>query len=210
MKVLLINGSPKEKGCTYRGLVEVAGVLEKEGIETEIFHIGAKPIQGCIGCGGCARAGEGKCIFEEDSVNIGIEKAKTADGFVFGSPVHYAAASGAITSFLDRAFYAGKKNFVYKPGAVIVSCRRGGASAAFDQLNKYFTISNMPVVAASYWNMIHGNTPEEVEKDLEGLQTMRVLGRNMAWLLKSIEAGKQAGVVIPEAEEIVKTNFIRG
>lgn len=207
MKVLLINGSPKAKGCTYTALTEVARELEKENIETEIFHIGNKPIRGCMGCGGCTTSN--KCVFNDDSVNEAIEKAKTCDGFIFGSPVHYAAASGTLTSFLDRVFYASGKSFAYKPGAAIVSCRRGGATAAFEQLNKYFTISNMPVVSSQYWNMVHGNTPEEVKQDLEGMQTMRVLGRNMAWLLKSINAGREAGVNLPEKENRVATNFIR-
>lgn len=206
MKVILVNGSPKEKGCTYTALCEVAGALEKNGIETEIFQVGAKPIAGCIGCGACSKTG--KC-FVNDGVNEFVEKAKAADGFVFGSPVHYAAASGALTSFLDRAFYGKGAVFAGKPGAAIVSCRRGGASAAFDQLNKYFTISNMPVVSSQYWNQVHGNTPEEVRKDAEGMQTMRTLGNNMAWLLKCIEAGAAAGITFPEREPAVKTNFIR-
>ncbi|AWK50802.1 flavodoxin family protein [Clostridium beijerinckii] len=209
MKVLLINGSPKAKGCTYTALCEVANELEKENIETEIFHIGNKPISGCIGCGGCHKNGEGKCVFSDDIVNVALEKAKEADGFVFGSPVHYAAPSGSITSFLDRLFYAGGGSFQYKLGAAIVSCRRGGATSAFDQLNKYFTISNMPVVSSQYWNMVHGNTPEEVKQDLEGMQTMRTLGKNMAWLLKCIQTGKEAGVSLPEKEPRVGTNFIR-
>lgn len=208
MKVLLINGSPKAQGCTYTALCEVAKELEKENIETEIFHIGTKPVRGCMACGGCSRNGDGKCVFNDDTVNIALEKAKEADGFIFGSPVHYAAPSGLITSFLDRVFYAGNC-FAYKPGAAIVSCRRGGSTAAFDQLNKYFTIANMPVVSSQYWNMVHGNTPEEVKQDLEGMQTMRLLGKNMAWLLKSIQAGKEAGISLPEREPRVATNFIR-
>ena len=185
MKVLLLNGSPKMEGCTYTALQEVAVTLQKHGIETEIFQVGAQPIAGCIGCGACVKTG--KC-FREDGVNEFVEKAKEADGFVFGSPVHYAAASGALTSFLDRAFYGKGSAFQGKPGACVVSCRRGGATATFDQLNKYFTISNMPIVSSQYWNMVHGNTPDEVRQDLEGLQTMRTLGNNMAWLLKCIEA----------------------
>ena len=207
MKVLLINGSPKSKGCTYTALCEVAKELEKENIEAEIFHVGNQPIRGCIACGGCSN-NSGKCVFNDDTVNIALEKAKEADGFIFGSPVHYAGASGMITSFLDRFFYAGNC-FQYKPGASIVSCRRGGATAAFEQLNKYFTISNMPIVSSQYWNMVHGNTPEEVKQDLEGMQTMRLLGKNMAWLLKSIQAGKDAGISLPEREPRARTNFIR-
>lgn len=208
MKVLLINGSPKANGCTYTALCEVAKELENENIETEIFHIGNKPIRGCMACGGCSKNDSGKCVFDDDTVNIALEKVKEADGFIFGSPVHYAGASGQITSFLDRFFYAGD-GFQYKPGAAIVSCRRGGSTAAFEQLNKYFTISNMPIVSSQYWNMVHGNTPEEVRKDLEGMQTMRTLGRNMAWLLKCIQAGKEAGVTLPEKERRAVTNFIR-
>lgn len=207
MKVLLINGSPRAKGCTYTALTEVANALENENIETEIFHVGTKPIRGCMACGGCAKT-EGLCVFNDDTVNVALTKAKEADGFVFGSPVHYAAASGAITSFLDRFFYAGN-GFQYKPGAAIVTCRRGGSTAAFEQLNKYFTISNMPIVSSQYWNMVHGNTPEEVKQDLEGMQTMRMLGKNMAWLLKSIQAGKEAGISLPAKEERARTNFIR-
>ena len=206
MKVILVNGSPREKGCTYTALCEVAGALEKNGIETEIFQVGAKPIAGCIGCNVCLK--NGRC-FVDDPVNEFVEKAKTADGFVFGSPVHYAAASGAITSFLDRAFYGKGKVFAGKPGAAVVSCRRGGAASAFDQLNKYFTINSMPVVSSQYWNQVHGNTPDEVRQDAEGLQTMRTLGSNMAWLLKCIQAGAAAGITFPEREPAMKTNFIR-
>ena len=208
MKVLLINGSPKANGCTYTALCEVSKELENEKIQTEIFHVGNKPIGGCIACGSCSRTNSGKCVFNDDTVNIALEKAKDVDAFVFGSPVHYAGASGLITSFLDRFFYAGD-GFQYKPGAAIVSCRRGGATAAFEQLNKYFTISNMPIVSSQYWNMVHGSTPEEVKQDLEGMQTMRTLGKNMAWLLKSIQAGKEAGVTLPEKEPRAITNFIR-
>lgn len=206
MKVILVNGSPREKGCTYTALCEVAGALEKNGIETEIFQVGAKPIAGCIGCNVCLK--NGRC-FVDDPVNEFVEKAKTADGFVFGSPVHYAAASGAITSFLDRAFYGKGNVFAGKLGAAVVSCRRGGAASAFDQLNKYFTINSMPVVSSQYWNQVHGNTPDEVRQDAEGLQTMRTLGSNMAWLLKCIQAGAAAGITFPEREPAMKTNFIR-
>lgn len=206
MKVILVNGSPHKHGCTYTALSEIANVLQTEGIETEIFWVGNKPISGCLACGACRKTG--KC-FIEDTVNEFVEKAKEADGFVFGSPVHYAGASGMITSFLDRAFYGKGKFFKGKPGAAIASCRRGGASATFDQLNKYFTICSMPVVSSQYWNMVHGNTPEEVKQDLEGLQTMRTLGRNMAWLLKCIELGKQNGINFPEHEPGIATNFIR-
>ena len=206
MKVLLINGSPHEKGCTYTALSEIAGVLNENGIDTEIFQVGSDPIRGCVGCGGCA--GKNRCVFQ-DQVNVALDKAAKADGFIFGSPVHYASAGGAITSFLDRMFFAGKENMVYKPGAAVVSCRRAGSTATLDQLNKYFTISSMPLVGSSYWNMVHGNTPEEVLQDKEGLQTMSNLARNMAWLLHCIEAGKKAGISVPQPESGSTTNFIR-
>ena len=191
MKVQLGNGSPHANGCTYTALCEVAGALEKEGIETEIFQVGTKPISGCLACGACMKTG--RCVIN-DTVNEFLAKVETADGFVFGSPVHFASASGALTSFMDRAFYGRGNLFAYKPAAAVMSCRRGGATATFEQINKYFTISNMPVVGSQYWNMVHGNNPDEVKQDLEGLQTMRTLGRNMAWLLKSIQAGRDAGV----------------
>ena len=206
MKVLLVNGSPHTNGCTYTALCEVAGALEAQGIETEIFQVGTKSISGCLGCAACIKTG--KCVID-DVVNEFVEKAKEADGFVFGSPVHFASASGAITSFMDRAFYGKGAVFANKPAAAIMSCRRGGATATLDQLIKYFTISNMPVVSSQYWNMVHGNTPDEVRQDLEGMQTMRTLGVNMAWLLKCIEAGKAAGIELPQREAKVATNFIR-
>ena len=206
MKVLLVNGSPNKEGCTYTALKEVSKTLEENGIDTEIFQVGNKPIGGCIGCGSCKKTGE---CFMKDCVNEFVEKAKGADGFVFGSPVYYAAASGSITSFLDRAFYSGGKHMAFKPGAVICSARRAGTTSTLDQLSKYLTICNMPVVSSQYWNMVHGNTPEEVKKDLEGMQTMRVLGRNMAWLIKCIELGKNNNILKPELEERERTNFIR-
>jgi len=210
MKVLLINGSPNKEGCTYTALKEAADALNKEGIETEIFHIGNKPIRGCIGCGGCRKTDEGKCIFNDDIVNGAIEKLKTADGLIVGSPVYYASANGSLISFLDRVFFAGNKFAAFKPAAAVVSARRAGTTASLDEINKYFQISNMPVVSSRYWNMVHGNTPDEVKKDLEGLQVMRTLGRNMAWILKSIQCAKENGINAP-AEESPKiyTNFIR-
>lgn len=208
MKVLLLNGSPRGEGCTYTALREVAAALESQGIETELLHVGKEPIRGCIGCMGCAKTG--RCVFgDQDLVNTVIAKAAEADGLVVGTPVHYAAASGAITSLMDRVCYAGGRALAYKPGACVVSCRRGGAASAFDQMNKYFTILNMPIVSSSYWNMIHGNTPEEAKQDLEGLQTMRRLGRNMAWMLRCIAAGREQGIQIPEQEPNIRTNFIR-
>ncbi|MBE6107581.1 MAG: flavodoxin family protein [Erysipelotrichaceae bacterium] len=207
MKVLLLNGGPHPQGCVATALEEIARVLKVEGIDSEIVWIGNRPIGGCIACGICRE--KGKC-FLEDGVNEFVEKAKESDGFVFGSPVHYGSASGAITSFLDRAFYSGSIHFRGKPGASVVSCRRGGNTAAFDQLNKYFTINQMPVVSSQYWNQVHGNTRIEVLQDLEGMQTMRTLGHNMAWLLKCIEAGKEKGIEFnPAHEKRVHTNFIK-
>lgn len=205
MKVLLVNGSPNKKGCTNRALEEVAKTLEENGVEAEIFHIGNKPFGGCIACNYCKTNGE---CYMNDIVNEFAKKAKEADGFIFGSPVYYASASGALTSFLDRLFYSSARYLQYKPGAVVCSARRAGTTATFDQLNKYFTINNMPVVSSQYWNMVHGHTQEEVEKDLEGLQTMRVLGRNMAWILKCIEIGKENNILRPEPEARIATNFI--
>ena len=210
MKVLLVNGSPHEKGCTYTALMEVAGVLENEGIGAEVFWIGNKPLSGCIDCRTCME--RKKCIFD-DKVNEVLAVAQNMDGFIFGSPVHYAAASGAMTSFMDRLFFAdllsGRQSFALKPAAAVVSARRAGTTATFDQLNKYFTISQMPIISSRYWNMVHGATPEDVQKDLEGLQTMRVLARNMAWILKCKDAGLKAGVPVPVQEENIYTNFIR-
>ena len=203
MKVLMVNGSPHKEGCTYTALKEVAGALEKYGIESEIFWVGNGEIAGCIGCGACAKTGEG-CFRNEF-----VAKAGEADGYIFGSPVHYAAASGALTSFMDRAFYSGGSKMTGKPAAAVVSCRRGGASAAFDQINKYFTINCMPVVGSQYWNQVHGGKAEEVKQDEEGMQTMRTLGNNMAWLLSCIEAGKEKGITFPEREPVIRTNYIR-
>lgn len=207
MKVLLINGSCNKKGCTYTALCEVAKSLEANGIDWEILHIGAAPVADCTGCLSCRKTGE--CIFKDDCVNEIIEKAGSCDGFVFGTPVYYAHPSGRILSVLDRVFYAGSAAFAHKPGAAVASARRAGTTASIDVLNKYFTIAQMPVVSSSYWNMVHGNTPQEVSQDAEGLQTMRNIGTNMAWLLKCIEAGKNAGVDIPQTEKGNRTNFIR-
>lgn len=206
MKAILVNGSPHKEGCTYTALSEAAKALNSNGIETEIFHLGTEPVAGCIACGACSKTG--KCIYN-DPVNEFVEKAKDADGFIFGSPVYYSGMSGQLCSFMDRAFYSGGKYMAGKPAAAVVSCRRGGATATFEQINKYFMITNMPVVSSQYWNQVHGNTPDEVKQDLEGLQTMRTLGANMAWLLKCIEAGKKAGIEMPARETPIKTNFIR-
>ena len=208
MKVLLVNGSSNLKDCTYTALSEVAGVLEQNGIETEFVQLGNGPIRDCIGCGACRNNG-GVCAFNEDNVNAFIQKAKEADGFVFGSPVYYAHPSGRLLSFMDRAFFAGKKNFAYKPAAAVVSARRAGTTGSVDVITKHFTISNMPVVPSNYWNMVHGSKPEDVRQDLEGMQIMRNLGLNMAWMLKCIEAGKKSGIELPVAEEKIWTNFIR-
>ncbi|MDD2526357.1 MAG: flavodoxin family protein [Bacteroidales bacterium] len=207
MKVLLINGSPHIHGCTFTALSEVEKELNKEGIDTELISIGTKTVGGCIGCGQCWNAG--KCVVYDDIVNVIAEKAKVADGFVFGSPVSYASANGSFDSLLSRLFYSNGSVLAYKPGAAVVSARRAGTTAAIDQLTKYFTINNMPVVSSRYWPMVHGMHPDEVRRDLEGMQVMRVLGRNMAWLLKCIEAGKSQGIQLPEQEEPEWTNFIR-
>lgn len=205
MKVLLINGSPHEHGCTDTALCEVAGKLNEHGIETEPLYLGLKPMAGCIACGKCAE--NGRCVFN-DKVNEVLDKLDEFDGIIVGSPVYYAGPSGQLCAFLDRLFYSSRGRMTGKFGAAVVSCRRGGASAAFDRLNKYFSISNMNIVSSQYWNQVHGNTPEEVRKDLEGLQTMRTLGENMAWLLKSAQSGKNSGVLSPQYESRVSTNFI--
>ncbi len=206
MKVLLINGSPRPKGCTYTALAEVAKTLNECEIETEIIQIGNQAIRGCIACGGCA--GKARCVFDDDAVNEIIAKMETADGLVIGSPVYFASPNGNLISLLDRLFYAGTC-FAHKPAAAVVSARRAGTTVTLDDLNKYFTIRQMPVVSSTYWNMVHGSCPEDVLQDREGLQTMRNLGRNMAWLLKCIESGKKNGIEVPTAESGVWTNFIR-
>lgn len=208
MKVLLVNGSSKSAGCTFTALSEVEKTLNEEGIETEIFQLGPRPVRDCVACGKCAEL-DNQCVFDDDMVNELIAKAALSDGFVFGTPVYYAHPSGRILSVLDRAFYAGGAAFAHKPGAAVASARRAGTTASTDVLNKYFTIAQMPVVSSTYWNMVHGNTPEEVRKDEEGLQTMRNLAHNMAWLLKCIDAGKAAGITRPENEKRCRTNFIR-
>lgn len=208
MKVLLINGSPNNNGCTSVALNEVGKSLEKNNIEWEIVNLGTKPIRDCIGCRKC-RDLDNECIFQDDMINEIIKKAEGADGFVFGTPVYYAHPSGRLLSVLDRVFYAASSVFMHKPGAAVASARRAGTTASLDVVNKYFTIAQMPVVSSTYWNMVHGNAPEEVAQDLEGLQTMRNLGENMAWLLKCIELGKNNGVESPSIERKNITNFIR-
>lgn len=206
MKVLLINGSPNEHGCTFTALSEVASALSKNGIDSEIYHIGKKSIQGCISCFKCFESG--RCVFN-DSVNEIASRLDEFSGIIVGSPVYYAGPAGSLCAFLDRLFFSGGEKLEGKPAACVVSCRRGGASAAFDRLNKYFTIRNMIVIGSQYWNQVHGNTPDEVRQDSEGLQTMRTLAENFAWILKCIEAGKKIGINYPVHEEIQYTNFIR-
>lgn len=206
MKVLMLNGSSKPNGNTYIALQEIGKQLEKEGIEYEIFQLGGGPVRDCIGCGGCTEEG---CVFMDDKVNEFIAKAKEADGFVFGTPVYYAHPSGRILSFLDRVFYSGGRAFAFKPGASVAVARRGGASASFDVLNKYFGISQMPVAGSTYWNSVHGRTPGEASQDAEGLQTMRNLAKNMAWMLKCFALGRENGVSLPDTETGIRTNFIR-
>jgi multimeric flavodoxin WrbA len=205
-KVLLLNGSPHPHGCTDTALREVGGTLQKAGVECEFRWIGTAPVAGCIACGKCKTAG--RCIFD-DQVNQILEHLDEYSALVVGSPVYYAGPAGQLCAFLDRLFYCGSKRMAGKFGAAVVSCRRGGASAAFDRLNKYFTICSMPVVSSQYWNQVHGLVPEDVGKDLEGLQTMRTLGQNLAWLLACREAGVRSGVPLPQYEPGTPTNFIR-
>ena len=207
MKVLLVNGSQHQHGCTHTALQEIATELQKQGVETEEFWCGNKAIMGCQGCGHCAESK--RCWKGDDTVNAFLEKVAETDGFIFGTPVHFAGTSGFIKPFMDRAFCSKLSIFFNKPAAAIVSCRRGGAQGAFEDMNRYFTIACMPVVSSQYWNEVHGNTPDEVVQDLEGMQTMRQLGRNMAWMLKCIEAGKAAGVELPEHDKQIRTNFIQ-
>lgn len=205
MKVLLINGSPRPQGNTFIALSEVASALSAEGIETEIVSIGAKAVQGCIACNKCYELG--RCVFKDELYNRIREKLSGADGIVVGSPTYYAGPNGSLCALLDRLFYSSSELLEYKPAAAVAVCRRGGASAVFDRLNKYFTITNMPVVSSQYWNSVHGMLPGEALQDAEGLQTMRTLGRNMAWMLKKLHAGEK-DLPIPE-ETRQMTSFIR-
>jgi len=207
MKVLLLNGSPHPKGSTYTALRSVADGVEEYGIETEIYHVSPEPIRGCMACFGC-KNGKNRCIYEEDEVNVILEKLETADGLVIGSPVYYASPNGQILSVMDRVSFAATC-LRGKPGAAVCSARRAGTTATLDALNKYFQIAGMPIAGSTYWPMVHGQKAEQTEQDLEGLQTCRVLGRNLAWLILSIEAGKAAGVQPPEPEKKIFTNFIR-
>ncbi|MGN1192596.1 MAG: flavodoxin family protein [Dorea sp.] len=210
MKVVLVNGSPNEKGCTDRALLELEKIFHGQGIETERFWLGTDPMNGCTACWYCAEVG--KCVFE-DKVNEFHRIADDADGYIFASPVHYASAGGALTAFMDRLFMTEQMNggihFRLKPAAAVVSARRAGTTAALDQINKYFTILEMPVISSTYWNMVHGMEPDEVDEDMEGLQVMRNLARNMSYYIKCRKAAEAAGIVIPEQEEPVGTNFIR-
>jgi len=207
LKVILVNGGPHQDGCTNLALEEIRKTLEENHIETEFIWLGNKDIGGCIGCNHCVNTNN-RC-FKDDVVNSFLDEAENADGFVFGSPVHFAAASGMLTSFLDRVFYGRGGLFAGKLYASVVSCRRGGATAAFDQINKYALMSNMYVIGSSYWNQIHGTNKEEAKRDLEGLQTMRNLGKNMAYLLRCMDNAKENGIDKPIYEEAIKTNFIR-
>lgn len=211
MKVMLVNGSPHKAGAVNRALEEISTELSKQGVDSEIFWIGAKPVGGCMGCGGCNAKGE--CVYD-DAVNEFRTKAAEADGFVFGGAVHYAHAAGSLLGFMDRLFYSngrgGKPNlFAHKPAAAITSARRGGTTSALDDIQKFFGISQMPIVSSRYWNMVHGNDAEQAAQDEEGMWTMRQLARNMAWMLKCIEAGKAAGIELPGQEAGTQTNFIR-
>ncbi len=211
MKVILVNGSPHKNGSTARALKEVEKTLSEEGIETENFWIGNQPISGCIGCYACST--NGKCVLN-DIVNDFVEKAKTADGFIFGTSVHYAAMTGALTSFMDRVFYSASssgnaKIFKHKPASSVIVARRAGTTATYDQINKYFGINQMPIISSRYWNMVHGRDADDLEEDEEGLQTMRILARNMAYFLKCIEAGKEKGIEKPKGEKTILTNFVR-
>lgn len=207
MQVLLINGSPHPHGCTWRALTEVANVLEANGVTPKIIKV-PMTSRGCMACGQCKKTG--LCaIGEDDGVNNTIRLLKESDGLIVGSPVHYAGPSAALCGFLDRLFYGKSSVYAFKPAAAVVSCRRGGASAAFDRLIKYFTIASMPLVSSCYWNEVHGTTAEEVERDLEGLQTMRTLGLNMAWMVKAFDLAKQHGLIPPVGESKIHTNFIR-
>lgn len=206
MKIMLLNGSCKTNGCTYTALCEAEKVLKEEGLETELIQLGGQAIRDCIGCGGCV-AGNG-CVFNDDCINEIVKKAAQCDGFIFGTPVYYAHPSGRILAALDRMFYSGKSAFAHKPGFALASARRAGTTASIDVLQKYFTISEMPIASSSYWTMVHGNTPEEVSRDAEGLQTMRNAARNLAWLVKCIELGKQNGIPVPKSETGNRTNFI--
>ena len=206
MKVLLVNGSPHQKGCVFTALTEISKTLAEQGIESEIFHIGSSPVQGCIACYVCQKEDAQGCVFKDQLYLDFVDRIKNCDGIVIGSPVYYASAPGSLCAILDRVFFSANRYLVHKPAACVVNCRRGGASATFDRLNKYFTILQMPVVSSQYWNSTHGHNPREIVQDIEGMQTMRTLARNLAHTLKTAE---KAALPLPENEPIVLTNFIR-
>lgn len=210
MNVLLVNGSPHRKGCTHTALCTVSGALRQNGIGTDLFWIGTKPLSGCLACHRCDTLNQ--CVLQ-NTVNDFLALAGAYDGFVFGTPVHWGGAGGAITSFLDRAFYAdlngGGHRFLGKPAAAVISARRAGTTATWDQMNKYFGLMQMPIITSRYWNMVHGTTQEEVRQDLEGIQTLELLGHNMAYFLKCREAGEKLGIPAPPQRPFVYTNFIR-
>lgn len=206
MKVLMINGSPNKNGCTNRALCEVHDELLRNGIESEILWIGKGAVHGCVVCGGCKATG--RCVFDDDIANTISEKMAECDGLIIGSPVYYACANGALTAILNRVF-GFSPNLAYKPAAAVCSARRAGTTATLDALNKYFMIRQMPVVSSTYWNMVHGSKAEDVAEDAEGLQTMRNIGKNMAWMLKCIEAGKEKGIDVPTADAGERTCFVR-
>lgn len=207
MIVLLVNASPHERGCTYTALSVIADTLKEEGIDSKILNVGKTVKHPCVACGACRKLG--KCAFDDDVVNEYAECLKEADGIIIGEPVYYGGPASQAQMFMDRLFFSSGANLKFKPAAAISSCRRGGLTATMDRMNKYFTINQMPVVSSNYWNGVHGNTPEEVLQDEEGLQIMRILARNMAWMIKCIDAGKKAGIVTPSQEDKIKTNFIR-
>ena len=205
MKVLMLNGSPHGQGNTALALTEMDKIFKEDGVETEIFQVGNQPVRGCVACYGCVK--KGKCVFE-DVVNEIASKFEKADGLIVASPVYYASANATLSAVLDRLFLSTRFDKTMKVGASVVVARRGGLSATFDQLNKYFTISGMPVASSQYWNSVHGRTPGEAAQDEEGLQTMRTLARNMIFLMKSIALGKEK-YGLPEKESLLRTNFIR-
>jgi len=208
MKVLLLNGSPNEKGCTYTALSIIADELKAQGVDSEIFWIGTDPVRSCTGCCSC-RSLDGACVFDDDIVNKLAQKVREADGYVFGAPVHYSSPAGSVIAALDRLFYSCGRFMKFKPASAIVSARRAGTSASFDVLNKYIQINNMIEITSSYWNMVHGNKPEEVLKDEEGVYTMKTLASNMAWMLKVLESVKGTELEKPKTFDRVRTNFIR-
>ena len=207
MKVIILNGSPHTGGTTARALLEAERELNNCGIETETVSVGGAPVRGCIACGYCNK--NGRCAFNDDIVNGLADKIKSADGLIIGTPVYYASVSGPLKCVLDRLFYSSRGGFAFKPAAAVAVARRAGTLTAFDEINKYFSISNMPIVTSSYWNNVHGVNSVDAEKDLEGLQTMRNLAKNMAWLIKCIKAGKESGIFLPDTEKGERTNFIR-